>query len=183
MEGEAGAKQLKERLLNAQKILVGIGTEWDPKTPERKAKITTAAETLRRLLSGRDYYVITSLEEEGALALGIEKEHMAAPFCVSFTEEDWKNYTAWLAGTLNRNLVLLELGEDFKNPSLIRWPFEKTAMLNQKAVLFRVHKSLSQIPDTLKEKAVSIAADSVEFLLACGITEEKDEQEGTNGCD
>lgn len=183
MEGEAGAKQLRERLLNAQKILVGIGMEWDPKTPERKAKITTAAETLRRLLSGRDYYVITSLEEEGALALGIEKEHMAAPFCVSFTEEDWKNYTAWLAGTLNRNLVLLELGEDFKNPSLIRWPFEKTAMLNQKAVLFRVHKSLSQIPDTLKEKAVSIAADSVEFLLACGITEEKDEQEGTNGCD
>ena len=62
-------------------------------------------------------------------------------------------------------------------------PFEKTAMLNQKAVLFRVHKSLSQIPDTLKEKAVSIAADSVEFLLARGITEEKDEQEGTNGCD
>ena len=70
MEGEAGAKQLRERLLNAQKILVGIGMEWDPKTPERKAKITTAAETLRRLLSGRDYYVITSLEEEGALALG-----------------------------------------------------------------------------------------------------------------
>ena len=34
MEGEAGAKQLRERLLNAQKILVGIGTEWDPKTPE-----------------------------------------------------------------------------------------------------------------------------------------------------
>ena len=64
---------------------------------------------------------------------GFEKEHMVAPLDVSLTEEQWNGYTGWLAGTLNRTTVLLELGEGFAHPSLIRWPFERTAAINRKA--------------------------------------------------
>ena len=55
-----------------------------------------------------------------------------------------------------------------QNPSLIRWPFEKTVMLNQKAFLFRVHRQFSQIPEEIKEKAVPVAESSVDFILSCG---------------
>ena len=53
--------------------------------------------------------------------------------------------------------VLLELGENYKDPSLIRWPFEKTAMLNNKAYLFRVHKIFSQVPEELSGKSCPVA--------------------------
>ena len=58
-----------------------------------------------------------------------------------------------LAGRdFNRTTVLLELGEGFGHPSLIRWPFERTAAINRKARLYRVHKTFYQITEELKEK-------------------------------
>ena len=62
------------------------------------------------------------------------------------------------------SLFLLELGEGFEHPSLIRWPFEKTALLNYKAYLYRVHGKFYHITDELKEKAVAVNMDSVQFL-------------------
>ena len=70
----------------------------------------------------------------------------------------------WLSCTLNRNTVLLELGENYKDPSLIRWPFEKTAMLNNKAYLFRVHKIFSQVPEELSGKSCPVAEVSFKLV-------------------
>ena len=75
-----------------------------------------------------------------------------------------KHYTLWLSCTLNRNTVLLELGENYKDPSLIRWPFEKTAMLNNKAYLFRVHKIFSQVPEELSGKSCPVAEVSFKLV-------------------
>lgn len=168
MEKQEKLLLLDEKLKKAQKILVGIGAEWKPQTAQEEIRIQEAASRLLALLKDRDYYIITSLEGQDAERIFAEKEHMAAPFGVSFTEKDWEAYTGWLAGTLNRELVILELGEGFQNPSLIRWPFEKTVMLNQKAFLFRVHRQFSQIPEEIKEKAVPVAESSVDFILSCG---------------
>ena len=77
----------------------------------------------------------------------------------------WANYTKWLQGTLNKKLFILELGEGFENPNLFRWPFEKIAFYNEKAVFVRVHKSLYQIGEGIKGKGTAIAMDSREFLL------------------
>lgn len=84
-------------------------------------------------------------------------------YCEHYLPE-WEKYMKWLSGTLNKKLLLLELGVDFIYPQLIRWPFEKTALLNQKAFLVRVHKSLSNIPEELKERAEAITIDSKELL-------------------
>ena len=134
-------KILKEKLETAEKILVGIGSEWKKKEGTEEEEVLHAAEKLKNFLDGKDYYIITSLPGEDADRLGFSAGHMAVPHSVSFTEEAWKHYTLWLSCTLNRNTVLLELGENYKDPSLIRWPFEKTAMLNNKAYLFRFIRS------------------------------------------
>lgn len=77
----------------------------------------------------------------------------------------WHRYTAWLAGTVNRKLLLLELGEGFQTPTVIRWPFEKTVRYNQKAFLCRVNENFAQLPEGIAGSAVSVKENSVEWLL------------------
>ena len=54
--------------------------------------------------------------------------------------KSWEKYRMWLTGTLNRKVCLLELGADFKYPSIIRWAFEKVAFINEKAVFVRINE-------------------------------------------
>ncbi len=88
--------------------------------------------------------------------------------CDNYIEEgylpQWKVYQEWLAGTLNKNLLILELGVGFQTPTVIRWPFEKTAFFNQKAHMYRVNKTFYQISEELKGRAVPVEADSLEFV-------------------
>ena len=164
MEKTEAEKILKEKLETAEKILVGIGSEWKKKEGTEEEEVLHAAEKLKNFLDGKDYYIITSLPGEDADRLGFSAGHMAVPHSVSLTEEAWKHYTLWLSCTLNRNTVLLELGENYKDPSLIRWPFEKTAMLNNKAYLFRVHKIFSQVPEELSGKSCPVAEVSFKLV-------------------
>lgn len=76
----------------------------------------------------------------------------------------WKKYTAWLAGTLNKKLLILELGVGFGVPTVIRWPFEKTAALNKKAKMYRIHGKFPQLSSEMGESGVSVAENSVEFV-------------------
>lgn len=76
----------------------------------------------------------------------------------------WNKYRTWLQGTLGRRLLILELGVGMQCPSVIRWPFEKTAFYNQKAYLYRVHETLCQLPGNLQEKGVSIPENSIDWL-------------------
>ena len=76
----------------------------------------------------------------------------------------WEAYKHWQAATLNKKLLILELGEGFKYPTVMRWPFEKVAFFNQKACLYRVNRHLSQVPEELGERAVGVDGDPVEFV-------------------
>ena len=82
----------------------------------------------------------------------------------------WAAYKTWQAGTLNRSLLMLELGVGFDNPTVIRWPFEKIVYVNQKSYLLRVHKTLSQLPGEVGERAGRVAMDSVDWVS--GLAEE-----------
>ncbi|MBQ7795267.1 MAG: hypothetical protein IJ374_01715 [Lachnospiraceae bacterium] len=161
MEIENIREELKTKLEDAERILVGIGAEWKLGEPEREAEIAKAGEQLRNALEGKDHFVISTLTCEELKRLGFESTHTVAPLDVSLTEEQWNNYMNWLARTLNRRLVILELGEGFMQPTIIRWPFEKTAAINNKAHLYRVHKTFYQISDEIKEKATAVKGDSV----------------------
>lgn len=82
----------------------------------------------------------------------------------------WRKYTEWLAGTMNQPLLILELGEGFENPGVIRWPFEKTITYNQKSFLYRVNETFAQLAEGMKDRAASISENSVEWVLCNGKT-------------
>lgn len=76
--------------------------------------------------------------ERGEVADGIcphcgapltENTVLANPYIEEGYLKSWNLYREWLAGTLNHALLILELGVDFKTPTVIRWPFEKTVFL------------------------------------------------------
>ncbi len=77
---------------------------------------------------------------------------------------DWQSYTKWLQGSVNRKLLVLELGVGMQFPGVIRIPFEKIAFLNQKAKMYRIHENLYQFPEQLGEKGVGIAENTIDWL-------------------
>lgn len=77
----------------------------------------------------------------------------------------WEKYTKWLQGTLNRNVCILELGVGMRYPGVIRFPFEKAAFFNQKADFIRVHGTLFQMSEELKDKGISVEEKAPDFLL------------------
>ncbi len=78
--------------------------------------------------------------------------------------DKWNEYTNWLQKSLNKNLVLIELGVDFSVPTVIRWPFEKMALLNYKATIFRVNEKLPQLAVEIKDKGYSLDMNAKKFI-------------------
>ncbi len=76
----------------------------------------------------------------------------------------WELYMKWLQGTLNRKLFVLELGVGLEYPSVIRWPFERVAFLNEKAYFCRVHERLYQLTPELAEKGCGISSNAIDWL-------------------
>jgi NAD-dependent SIR2 family protein deacetylase len=79
--------------------------------------------------------------------------------------QDWTIYKKWLQGTINKNVCILELGVGLVFPSVIRWPFEKIAFYNQKAVFVRVNERLYHMSEELKDKGISVAQNAIDWLL------------------
>ncbi len=77
----------------------------------------------------------------------------------------WRLYTGWLASAMNQPLLVLELGEGFRAPTVIRWPFEKTVRYNQKSYMYRVNENFAQLAEGTGERAVSVMENSVEWVL------------------
>lgn len=78
--------------------------------------------------------------------------------------ERWKEYTKWLQKTVNKRLCVLELGVGMEYPTVVRFPFEKIVMYNQKACLYRVHSSLWQIGEEIADRGCAVRGDPVDFL-------------------
>lgn len=139
----------------------------------KKEQVQKAYEVLADLLKDKNYFVI-SLCEDGLLEQsGLKKDRVLTPAKEGEEETDggvypadsWETYTKWLQGTLNRNLVILELGVGMELPQLIRFPFEKVAYFNQKSCLYRVHSHLYQMTEEMKERGYSVPVHPITLLL------------------
>lgn len=194
-----------ERIIDSEKVLVGIGAEW---SLERNPEVMKAYESLYQIIKEKDYFIITTNTDGAIFDSSLDGERIVAPCgnvnwkqceraCTKdiweafevpegicphcgapligntveaelYIEEGylprWETYTKWLTTTLNRKLVVLELGENFKRPTVIRWPFEKTVFFNRKSYLYRVNGALSQISEEIKERASGIAENSVDWI-------------------
>ncbi len=81
--------------------------------------------------------------------------------------EQWQMYKKWLQGTINKKLLILELGVGMRFPTIVRWPFEKIAFFNQKAFFCRVNQNLYQLTEELSGKGIGISQNAIDWL--CGL--------------
>ena len=78
----------------------------------------------------------------------------------------WEKQKKWISGTLNKKLLTLDLGTSLRFPQIVRFPFEKITMINDKAKLIRVNEKLWQIPAEISTKAESVKQSAVEWLIS-----------------
>ena len=79
--------------------------------------------------------------------------------------DNWDKYTKYLSSTMGKNLLMLELGVSLDYPTVIRWPFEKVAFVNNKAHLIRVHEKLYHHTPEIKDKTDSVQMNSVNYII------------------
>ncbi|MFR4928852.1 MAG: hypothetical protein ACLUB3_13590 [Clostridium sp.] len=182
--------EVREKIKEAQKVLIGIGKEWALRDDEKdirfrhlsdpaQSDLKAAYEELYQLIQDKDYYIVTTLTDGAIYEMPFDKNRIVAPcgnihwrqcskactkdiweegevpddICPhckapltgntlkaeTYIEEGylprWKDYMKWQTGTINRSLVILELGEGFSTPTVMRWPFEKIIYFNQKSKL------------------------------------------------
>ena len=164
-------KDLMDKLETAEMVLAGIGEEFEAESSQDI--LSKAYEKLAQLLAGKNYFVITTGKDDLIMQSGLKVDRIVQPLLF---EEDsdqmppmWDKYTKWLQGTLNRNVLILELGVGLKYPGVIRFPFEKAAYFNKKADFIRVHGRLYQMTEELGDKGISIAQNAVAFLAGIEI--------------
>ncbi len=108
-----------------------------------------------------------SLDENVCMHCGKELVYnsMLAPV---YVEEgympQWQKYRMWLTGTLNKKLLLLELGVSMKMPGIIRFAFERTTALNIKSELIRVNELLPQVDINISDRAEAVHQSAVEWV-------------------
>ena len=157
-------KQLLEDLKQSKCVLIGLGESFTVKNPEDELKYIQFYKNLKEKLGARDYYVLTQAEDDLIFQCGFDKKHVAAPFVFPEDEENWRDYMKWLSFTLNRQLLVIELGAGFGNPMIIRFPFEKTVYLNQKSKMYRVHPVFPHVTAEIGDRGFSVPADPLDLF-------------------
>ena len=212
--------EVREKIKEAQKVLIGIGKEWALRDDEKdirfrhlsdpaQSDLKAAYEALYDLIKEKDYYIVTTLTDGAVYEMPFDKNRIVAPcgnihwrqcskactkdiweegevpddICPhckapltgntlkaeTYIEEGylprWKDYMKWQTGTINRSLVILELGEGFSTPTVMRWPFEKIIYFNQKSKLYRINENFYQLPKEAEKRGVSVHENSVRWML------------------
>ena len=151
----------------ADMVLVGIGTGFKS---EDQTNVERAYTNLKNLIDGKNYFVITESDDDSIFNVGFKQGRVTAPVIEKekagkTADENWDTYLKWIMGSMNRNILLLELGVSLVQPEIIRFPFEKMASVNMKSNFIRVNKNLPFIPENLSEKAISVKDDPVELMI------------------
>ncbi|MDD3795431.1 MAG: hypothetical protein PHE06_05595 [Lachnospiraceae bacterium] len=155
---------IKEKIDEAEFVLIGIGEEFSLEN-QTEEQLQRAYECLNTLIAGKTYFIVTMNSDEVIFRSKLLGFFIAAPFTdekrQQSSQEQWNAYLSWLSATLGHRLCILELGVGFANPQVIRWPFEKTAVFNQKSSFVRVNQKFPQLSEELAGKGISIAENAV----------------------
>ena len=155
-------QEVWNKIINSEMMLIGIGTQLSVKEDNEK-QIDEVYDTLAKLAKGRNCFVITSNTDQKLLDGRISKFLTAAPK-VEGQEKQWEAYMNWLSCSLTHELTILELGEGFADPMVMRWPFEKVLSMHQKATLIRVHPMLYQVPADLNGRGIGVKENCIQFV-------------------
>lgn len=155
-------EEIRKKIHSCDMLLIGIGQEFQEGKAEREQQ-KRALEQLSVIVKGLNYFILSSCKDGMVEEISWRKDAVAAPL---YREDEvaWERYMKWVSYTLNRKLLVLELGEGFLNPAVMRWPFERIVMINQKAELLRVGENFSQIPEEIKDKGTSCSLSALSFI-------------------
>lgn len=171
-------QQILDKIKDSMMVLVGIGTEVSLKNYGREELLAFYRE-IAEAVKGKFYFVVTLNTDDLIYEAGFDPSLIVAP-CGSdktgnvitngnYDESgylpQWQAYQTWLGNTLNRELVILELGVGFQYPSVLRFPDEKMTFFNQKSTLVRVHSEFSQVPKEIVERSMTAAENPVKIFL------------------
>lgn len=151
-------ERIRDCIDNSDMILIGLGENLS----NSGDKGLEAVRVLANVLLNKNYYCISLAEGLDLSNTSLDMNKVVQPL---ISDEHWEDYNRWLTFTLNQRLGILELGVGLKEPTLIRWPFEKITMINNKARMIRVHPSLYQATEEIREKCTSIKSDALSVLV------------------
>ena len=155
---------LIDDIKSADYVLFGLGKEI------YSSDDTEIYDNLKKLYESMEHvkYYIESTEKAGTIRNWwlIERRIVCPDYENNAEEEEkqWDFYNKWLSSSLAKKLVIVELGEDFSNPNVIRWPFERIVMINQKAKMYRVHSTFYQIPKENSDRAFACEMNGAQFI-------------------
>ena len=161
-----------DKYRDADMVVIGIGEEWNAYIEEQEYQDLLAF--YAPYLEKKNYFSITSSKKNDFSWGSLNPKRVVQPLLLEAeqitseekeeVEKQWDLYNKWLSATLNKKLMLIELGEGFLIPNLIRWPFEKVTFINQKSVLYRINGQLPQLPENISERAAAVSESSYDFL-------------------
>lgn len=76
----------------------------------------------------------------------------------------FNDYKGWLQSTINKKLVILELGTDMRFPQVIRFAFDRLIKFNLKSKMYRVNKSLYMVDSSAEGRGIAVKCDSLELI-------------------
>lgn len=161
-----------DKYRDAEMVVIGIGEEWNAYLEKQEYQDLLAF--YAPYFKKKNYFCITSSKKNDFSWGSLNPKRVVQPLLLEAeqitsekkeeVEKQWDLYNKWLSATLNKKLMLIELGEGFLIPNLIRWPFEKVTFINQKSVLYRINGQLPQLPENISERAVAVSESSYDFL-------------------
>ena len=155
---------LIDDIKSADYVLFGLGKEI------YSSDDTEIYDNLKKLFASMEHvnYFIVSTDKAGTIRnCGLNERRIVCPVNENNAEEEekqWDFYNKWLSSSLAKKLVIVELGEDFSNPNVIRWAFERIVMINQKAKMYRVHSTFYQIPKEIGDRACAFEMNGAQFI-------------------
>ena len=155
---------LIDDIKSADYVLFGLGKEI------YSSDDTEIYDNLKKLFASMEHvnYFIVSTDKAGTIRnCGLNERRIVCPVNENNAEEEekqWDFYNKWLSSSLAKKLVIVELGEDISHPNVIRWPFERIVMINQKAKMYRVHSTFYQIPKEIGDRACAFEMNGAQFI-------------------
>lgn len=155
---------LMEDLKSADYVIFGLGKEI------YASEDKNVYDNFKKLLESMEHvnYFIVSTDKAGTVReAGLNEKRIVCPANESNEQEEekqWEFYNKWLSSSLAKKLVIVELGEGFSNPDIMRWPFERIVMINQKAKLYRIHSTFYQIPAEISDRAYPVEMEADQFI-------------------
>ena len=170
-------EKIREIIEQSDMVLIGVGDEFTEKKASRE-EILNAYQKVMELVKGKPWFLVTINTDDLVYDAGVNSFFVVAP-CGSersgnvITNENydesgylpqWQYYMNWLTSTIGKKLCILELGVGMAYPSVIRMPFERTALYNQKASMIRIQSKLAQVPEEIQGRSVCCDENPVKFL-------------------